>query len=80
MPRGWFGPKRIGWGIGPSSAKGWLVMLIWVIGLVGLVPFAAPALSQYVGLDAATVQIALVIVWTCALGIVIGLTYRNERT
>jgi hypothetical protein len=25
MKRGWFGPKIIGWGIGPRTREGWLV-------------------------------------------------------
>ena len=32
---GWFGPKRFGFGIGPASWQGWLVMLVFVGGAVG---------------------------------------------
>jgi hypothetical protein len=32
---GWFGPKRFGFGIGPASWQGWLVILAFVAGAVG---------------------------------------------
>lgn len=30
----WFGPKRIGWGVGPTSWQGWLIVALVVVALV----------------------------------------------
>ncbi len=40
MPRGWFGPKVFGWGWGPLSWQGWLLIVVFVAAgwAVGLVP------------------------------------------
>lgn len=35
--RSWFGPKRVGFGIRPQTSQGWLVMLLFVAGLILLV-------------------------------------------
>ncbi len=37
MRKGWFGPKRIGWGVSPRSWEGWLVTLVFVAGLAAAV-------------------------------------------
>jgi hypothetical protein len=34
--RGWFGPKRFGWGFGPRTWEGWLVSLVYIAMLAGL--------------------------------------------
>lgn len=33
---GWFGKKRIGWGIGPRRWQGWLVMTIYAVTMIAL--------------------------------------------
>jgi len=37
MKRGWFGPKRIGWGASPARREGWAVtgVFVLVMGLTG---------------------------------------------
>lgn len=35
-PNGWFGKKRIGWGIGPRRWQGWLVMAIYAVAMIAL--------------------------------------------
>jgi hypothetical protein len=57
--KGWFGPKLIGYGIGPRSWQGWLVSAIAIAALVGhrwfqpqqfgLPPRARPALAVAIG-------------------------------
>jgi hypothetical protein len=36
MKRGWFGPKRFGWGASPASWEGWVATLVFVIALIGV--------------------------------------------
>lgn len=35
MKRGWFGPKRIGWGACPASREGWLATGLAVLAVIG---------------------------------------------
>lgn len=40
--RYWFPAKRRGWGWGPpSSAAGWIFLIMWMVIVVGLSPFLA---------------------------------------
>lgn len=43
MRKGWFGPKRIGWGFAPRTWEGWTVTLVFVAGVVAAVRLAGPA-------------------------------------
>ena len=40
MPRGWFGPRVLGWGWGPRSWQVWLLIVVFLVAgwAVGLVP------------------------------------------
>jgi hypothetical protein len=29
--KAWFGPRRVGWGLGPVSAEGWLLTLAFTV-------------------------------------------------
>ncbi|WP_426040550.1 hypothetical protein [Brevundimonas sp. TWP2-3-4b1] len=35
MKRGWFGPKRLGWGASPASWKGWAATGAFSLALLG---------------------------------------------
>ncbi len=35
MKRGWFGPRRFGWGASPATWEGWLATGIMVLALIG---------------------------------------------
>ncbi len=48
MPKGWFGPKKIGHGIGPRSWQGWLATLLFVAILLASLPLV-PSLASYFG-------------------------------
>ena len=65
---GWFGPKRFGFGIGPASWQGWLVMLVFVVGAVG----AAQAFQDQPPLMFGSLAALLV-----ALCVTIFATYRR---
>jgi hypothetical protein len=40
--RGWFGPKRVGWGISPRTWQGWLVTAIYVLVIAVGLPIFPP--------------------------------------
>lgn len=40
--RYWFGPKRVGFGIGPRSWQGWMVMVVYVALTVMLKQWVPP--------------------------------------
>ena len=65
---GWFGPKRFGFGIGPASWQGWVVMLVFVVGAVG----AAQAFQDQPPLMFGSLAALLV-----ALCVTIFATYRR---
>ena len=44
MRRGWFGPRRLGWGVSPASGEGWLAMGVFLIAFIGVLTFFKGAL------------------------------------
>lgn len=34
--KAWFGPRRLGWGLSPASAEGWVVTAVAVAAAIGL--------------------------------------------
>lgn len=77
MRKGWFGPKRMGWGASPSSWEGWVVTAIMLAGLsVSLRMFVKP-LHETTGLAMPVVSSLMAAAWVLALLVVIALTYRD---
>jgi len=64
--RYWFGPKRVGFGIGPRSWQGWMVMVAYVVVVVTLKQLLPPEAHQagfwtgFAVITAAVVGIAIV--------------------
>ena len=57
---GWFGKKRIGWGIGPRRWQGWLVMAIYAVTMIALPRVVDRAVHPWlVGGGIAVLSIAL---------------------
>jgi hypothetical protein len=53
--KGWFGRKRIGYGVGPRSWEGWLATAVFAAALIGSVRwFRPPLLGLYLLLVWAT--------------------------
>ena len=69
MREGWFGPKRIGWGVGPSSWQGWLVVLALIAGVIGVRRIPGVTMGQANLISAGLVVLFLV---------VMVLTYRGR--
>ena len=72
MPKGWFGPKTIGWGASPKRWQGWLATFLFVVVLIVTVRFIVPRLAVHIGIQphalagiAAVVEIGLflALVW-----------------
>ena len=70
--KGWFGPKRIGWGVSPRTREGWLVMLAYVV--VMCLPLLAVGRWHH--------SRSIILAWqglvTGALFVVMWLTYAKE--
>lgn len=70
MRKGWFGPKVLGWGVGPRSWEGWLATVLFVAAAVAsqtLLPEgSAEAWTAFVGVVAAFLLVVI-------------LTYRSDR-
>ena len=59
---GWFGPKRFGFGIGPTRWQGWAVMLAFVVGAVGVAQaFEGQPTLLYGAMAALLVSLAVIV-------------------
>jgi hypothetical protein len=50
MPKGWFGPKRVGYGARPKSWEGWLATALFGVVVIATSRFVAPPLAHYLGM------------------------------
>jgi hypothetical protein len=71
MPPGWFGSKRIGWGVRPTSWQGWAV--------TGVYAFLALVLARMLAARHVFLFIVALVVSTAAYLLVAGLTCRPRR-
>lgn len=78
MGKGWFGPKRIGWGISPTSWQGWVATLVLVLGLAASVRWLGPMLAEQTGLDRVVMTPMIAVVWLAFYGLLIWLTYEKR--
>ncbi|CAL1691158.1 hypothetical protein MMB232_01293 [Brevundimonas subvibrioides] len=71
MKRGWFGPKRWGWGASPATAEGWAVIGVFIL---------AMGATGYL-VDEPVWRWAVMLVEIALLLVVIARTYdKNART
>lgn len=59
MPKGWFGPKAVGFGATPKSWEGWLATVIFLAVLLGTGRFLVPSLLPHTTLSRPIVLAAL---------------------
>ena len=64
----WFGPKSIGFGISPRGLPGFVVVLIFCIG-IGVI---------FGNLSASWFRVIIMALWVLAVGIVVKLTYKSR--
>jgi hypothetical protein len=67
MRKGWFGPKRIGWGVSPRSWEGWVATLVFVAGL-----------AASVRLLGSVAILAILAVWIGLFMLVVWATYDRN--
>jgi len=67
----WFGPKYIGFGVGPRSWQGWLATLVFGAGAILLGKWLPPEFGLFVTLVVFAVWLALFLV-------LVALTYRRD--
>jgi hypothetical protein len=80
MRNGWFGPKRIGWGVSPKGWQGWLVTAALIAGVAASMRWLRPALEDGYGWPPATAGFAIIGVWLAIYAAVVFLTYqRGEK-
>ena len=78
MAKGWFGPKRAGFGISPRSWQAWLVLLAWAASLVAANYFLVPALAARFGAGRAPVSLLVAVLWIAGIIVVSSLTYSPD--
>jgi hypothetical protein len=78
MRRGWFGPKRIGWGISPRSWEGWVVTAVLLVGLAASIRWLRPVLEESTGLPWVALTLGMVGCWLVVFLGVVWLTYERE--
>lgn len=62
----WFGSKKFGWGWGPASWQGWLVLAGYMVAIQGLIHLFPPRIHHtdfMVGVALATAILLAVMVW-----------------
>ncbi|WP_036140709.1 hypothetical protein [Luteibacter sp. 9135] len=55
----WFGKKRIGWGIGPRSWQGWLVIAIYTVMMMAVRIMAGASHPWLIGASTVVLTVAL---------------------
>lgn len=70
MSKGWFGPKRIGYGISPRTWQGWLATLIFAAAFAGIARFTERGVWMWA-------ELAIV---ALLYGVTIALTYDPGYT
>ena len=79
MKRGWFGPKRIGWGVSPRSWQGWAVTAVFIALLAASMRWLRPILEDSTGLPPMALGFLIVGSWLAVFLSVVWLTYdRGE--
>ena len=71
MPSGWFGSKRVGWGVRPASWQGWAVTLLYLA--------VASVLARTLVTHHVALFIAALVVLTAAYVVIAGLASGPRR-
>lgn len=80
MRNGWFGPKKIGWGVSPRSWQGWVVTAIFIAILAASMRWLRPYLEQNTGWPPMALGLAIVGGWLAVYLGVIWLTYDRSES
>jgi hypothetical protein len=77
MPKGWFGPKRIGWGASPRSWQGWFVTAVYLVAML-LTTFLARWCAVRFGVPVRTLLVVAVPVEIAIFLLVVWATYDRD--
>ena len=80
MKPGWFGPKRIGWGVTPRSWQGWAVTLVLLAAFAAAMRWVRPAIAEATGLSLPMATGCLVVAYLAIMAGVIALTYDGSKS
>jgi len=80
MPKGWFGPKVVGWGASPRSWEGWLATIVFVAALIATRIFIAPWLAAFFEVPRAVVIVVAFVIELAAFLLVVRATYDPGAT
>jgi hypothetical protein len=80
MKAGWFGPKRIGFGVSPTSWQGWAVTVVLLAALAVSIRWAQPLLAEAMNVPLPVATGCIVAAWLAIFGAVIALTYDGGRS
>ena len=75
MWKGWFGPKRIGWGVSPRSWQGWVVTAIFIAIVAASMRWLRPALEESTRWPPVTLTLGIIAVWLALFCVTVWLTY-----
>lgn len=78
MRKGWFGPRRIGWGVGPRSWEGWVVTVVFIGLVAASMRWLRPLLETRTGLPTPAVGLAIIAAWLAIYLSVIWLTFDRS--
>lgn len=80
MKPGWFGPKRIGWGVTPRSWQGWAVTLVLLAAFAAAMRWLRPAIQEASGLSMPFATGCIVVAYLAIMAGVIALTYDGGKS
>lgn len=80
MSKGWFGPKRIGWGASPRTWQGWAITVLFIALLAASMRWVRPVLEASTGLPMVAISFGIVAFWLALLVLVVWLTYDRSDT
>lgn len=78
MTKRWFGPKTIGYGIGPKGAGGWAVMALHLAVTIACIRWGAPWLSDRIGVAPPVLSGLILLISLVILITVMIRTYRAD--
>ncbi len=78
MPKGWFGPKKIGWGASPRTWQGWLATAVFVAVAAVRGRLIGPRVALHFWVAPRTVSITAVAIEIILFLLLIRATYDPE--
>ncbi len=78
MSKRWFGPKTIGYGIGPKGLGGWGFMLLHLAATVACIRWVVPLIAEQTGVAQPLLTGLALLISLAILIAVVARTYRKD--